>query len=145
MGKKTKSTSKHEVIRDEKGQYMKGNTGNPGGRPKNTLTTILKERMIEDVLIGDKWLTTADLIVDQAIQLALDGDMQAIKWIFERVDGRPIPMRLELVNEHKPFRILDIGFTETLEEIEDDEVIVIEKDGTERIEKKMEFDTLIVE
>jgi hypothetical protein len=32
-----------------------------------------------------------------------------------------------------------------LEEIEDDEVIVIEKDGTERIEKKMEFDTLIVE
>ena len=145
MGKKTKSTSKHEVIRDEKGQYIKGHSGNPGGRPKNTLTTILKERMIDDVLIGDKWLTTADLIVDQAIQLALDGDMQAIKWIFERVDGRPIPMRLELVNEHKPFRILDIGFTETLEEIEDDEVIVIEKDGTERIEKKMEFDTLIVE
>ncbi len=145
MEKKTKSTSKHEVIRDEKGQYMKGHSGNPGGRPKNTLTTILKERMMEDVVVNDKWLTTGDLIVDQAIQLALDGDMQAIKWIFERVDGRPIPMRLELVNEHKPFRILDIGFTETLEEIEDDEVIVIEKDGTERIEKKMKFDTLIVQ
>ena len=145
MEKKTKPTSKHEVIRDEKGQYIKGHSGNPGGRPKNTLTTILKERMMEDVVVNDKWLTTGDLIVDQAIQLALDGDMQAIKWIFERVDGRPIPMRLELVNEHKPFRILDIGFTETLEEIEDDEVIVIEKDGTERIEKKMEFDTLIVE
>jgi hypothetical protein len=90
MEKKTKPTSKHEVNRDEKGQYIKGHSGNPGGRPKNTLTTILKERMIEDVLIGDKWLTTADLIVDQAIQLALEGDMQAIKWIFERVDGRPI-------------------------------------------------------
>ena len=145
MEKKTKLTSKHEVIRDEKGQYMKGHSGNPGGRPKNTLTTILNERMIEDVLIGDKWLTTADLIVDQAIQLALEGDMQAIKWIFERVDGRPIPMRLELVTEHKPFRVLEIGFKETLENIADDEVIVIEKDGTERIEKKMEFDTLIVE
>ena len=83
MANKKKPTSKHEVIRDEKGQYMKGHSGNPGGRPKNTLTTILKERMIEDVLIGDKWLTTADLIVDQAIQLALDGDMQAIKWIFK--------------------------------------------------------------
>jgi len=69
----------------------------------------------------------------------LDGDMQAIKWIFERVDGRAIPMRLELVNEHKPIRILNIGFSETLKEIEDDEVIVIEKDGTERIEKKIEF------
>ena len=145
MEKKKNTSSKHEVIRNEKGQYMKGNTGNPGGRPKNTLTTILKERMIEDVMINDKWLTTADLIVDQAIQLALEGDMQAIKWIFERVDGRPIPMRLELVTEHKPFRILNIGFKETLKNIADDEVIVIEKDGTERIKKKMEFDTLIVE
>ena len=145
MEKKKNTSSKHEVIRNEKGQYIKGNTGNPGGRPKNTLTTILKERMMEDVMINDKWLTTADLIVDQAIQLALEGDMQAIKWIFERVDGRPIPMRLELVTEHKPFRILNIGFKETLKNIADDEVIVIEKDGTERIEKKMEFDTLIVE
>ena len=145
MEKKKNTSSKHEVIRNEKGQYMKGNTGNPGGRPKNTLTTILKERMMEDVMINDKWLTTADLIVDQAIQLALEGDMQAIKWIFERVDGRPIPMRLELVTEHKPFRILEIGFKETLKNIADDEVIVIEKDGTERIKKKMEFDTLIVE
>ena len=145
MEKKKKPTSKHEIIRDEKGQYMKGHSGNPGGRPKNTLTTILKERMMEDVMINDKWLTNADLIVDQAIQLALEGDMQAIKWIFERVDGRPIPMRLELVTEHKPFRILNIGFKETLKNIADDEVIVIEKDGTERIKKKMEFDTLIVE
>ena len=145
MGKKTKPTSKHEVIRDEKGQYIKGHSGNPGGRPKNTLTTILKERMTEDVLIGDKWLTTADLIVDQAIQLALEGDMQAIKWIFERVDGRPIPMRLELVSEYKPIRVFDFGFNDTLEELADDEVIVIEKDGTERIEKKMKYDTLIVE
>ena len=145
MGKKKKPTSKHEVIRDEKGQYMKGHSGNPGGRPKNTLTTILKERMIEDVLIGDKWLTTADLIVDQAIQLALEGDMQAIKWIFERVDGRPIPMRLELVSEYKPIRVFDFGFNDTLEELADDEVIVVEKDGTERIEKKMKYDTVIIE
>ena len=125
MEKKKNTSSKHEVIRNEKGQYIKGHTGNPGGRPKNTLTTILKERMIEDVLIGDKWLTTADLIVDQAIQLALEGDMQAIKWIFERVDGRPIPMRVELVTEHKPFRVLEIGFKETLKNIADDEVIVL--------------------
>ena len=145
MANKKNPTSKHEVIRNEKGQYMKGHTGNPGGRPKNTLTTILKERMIEDVLIGDKWLTTADLIVDQAIQLALDGDMQAVKWIFERVDGRPIPMRLELVSEYKPIRVFDFGFNDTLEELADDEVIVVEKDGTERIEKKMKYDTLIVQ
>ena len=145
MANKKKPTSKHEVIRDEKGQYIKGHTGNPGGRPKNTLTTILKERMMEDVVVNDKWLTTGDLIVDQAIQLALDGDMQAIKWIFERVDGRPIPMRLELVSEYKPIRVFDFGFNDTLEELADDEVIVVEKDGTERIEKKMKYDTVIIE
>jgi hypothetical protein len=32
-----------------------------------------------------------------------------------------------------------------LEELADDEVIVVEKDGIERIEKKMIYDTLIVE
>jgi protein-L-isoaspartate O-methyltransferase len=32
-----------------------------------------------------------------------------------------------------------------LEELADDEVIVVEKDGTERIEKKMKYDTLIVQ
>ena len=71
--------------------------------------------------------------------------MQAIKWIFERVDGRPIPMRLELVSEYKPIRVFDFGFNDTLEELADDEVIVVEKDGTERIEKKMKYDTLIVQ
>jgi len=127
MGKKTKSSSKHEVIRNEKGQYMKGYSGNVGGRPKNILTKILKEKMLEEVLIEDQWINTADLIVDQAIQLALEGDMQAIKWIFERVDGRPIPMRLELVSEYKPIRVFDFGFSDTLEELADDEVIVDRK------------------
>ena len=96
MKKKKKETSKHEIIRNEKGQYMKGHTGNPGGRPKNTLTNILKERMMEDVVVNDKWLTTADMIVDQAIQLALDGDMQAIKWMAPEKDYEGIP---QLINK----------------------------------------------
>ena len=79
---------------------MKGYSGNPSGRPKNILTKILKEKMLEDVLIDDQWINTADLIVAQAIQLALDGDIRAIKWIFERVEGRPILMRFEENVEH---------------------------------------------
>jgi hypothetical protein len=64
------------------------------------LTKILKEKMLEEVLIEDQWINTADLIVDQAIQLALEGDIRAIKWIFERVEGRPILMRFEENVEH---------------------------------------------
>ena len=100
MKKKKNTSSKHEVIRNEKGQYMKGYSGNVGGRPKNILTKILKEKMLEEVLIEDQWINTADLIVDQAIQLALEGDIRAIKWIFERVEGRPILMRFEENLDH---------------------------------------------
>ena len=100
MKKKKNTPSKHEVIRNEKGQYMKGYSGNAGGRPKNILTKILKEKMLEEVLIEDQWINTADLIVDQAVQLALGGDIRAIKWIFERVEGRPILMRFEENVEH---------------------------------------------
>ena len=140
MPDKEEPTSKHEVIRDEKGQFVKGSSGNPGGRPSKTLTSLLKDRINEG-----KSFNKADLIIDKAIDLAIEGDMQAIKWIFERVDGRPIPMRIDLIEEHKPIRILDIGFSDTLDEIADDEVIVIEKDGTERIEKKREYATFVVE
>ena len=82
-------------------------------------------------------------MIDQAVKLAYRGDMQAIKWIFERVEGRPIPMKIEILNQKKPIRILDMGFTESLKELADDEVIVVEKDGSERVVNKREFDTIV--
>ena len=140
MTDKEKPSSKHEVIRDKKGQFVKGSSGNPGGRPTKTLTALLKDRINE----GESY-NKADLIINKAIELAIEGDIQAIKWIFERVDGRSIPMRIDLIEQHKPIRILEIGFSDTLKEIADDEVIVIEKDGNERIEKKKEYATFVVE
>ena len=82
-------------------------------------------------------------MIDQALKLAYRGDMQAIKWIFERVEGRPIPMKIEILNQKKPIRILDMGFTESLKELDDDQVIVVEKDGSERIVNKREFETIV--
>ena len=67
MGKKKKLTSKHEIIRNEKGQYMKGYTGNPGGRPKNTLTTILKERMMD--LYQNQSLVYSDSETEQKFKI----------------------------------------------------------------------------
>ncbi len=92
MPDKEKATSKHEVIRNEKGQFVKGSSGNPGGRPSKTLTALLKNRINEghfydedDFINEGKYYNKADLIIDKAIDLAIEGDMQAIKWIFERV------------------------------------------------------------
>ena len=52
-------------------------------------------------------------------------------------------MKIEILNHQKPIRILDMGFTESLKELADDEVIVVEKDGSERIVNKREFDTIV--
>ena len=136
--------SKHEIIRNDNGQFAKGVSGNPGGRPKKTLTILLKNKLDENLIAGDVNMTVSEYIVDQAIELACCGDMQAIKWIFERVDGRPIPMKIDLTSEMKPIRILEIGFSRSLEKLADDEVIVVEKDGSERVVNKREFDSEII-
>jgi hypothetical protein len=138
------TATKHEIIRNENGQFSKGSSGNPGGRPKKTLTILLKHKLDENLIAGDVKTTIGEYIVDQAIKLACCGDMQAIKWIFERVDGRPIPMKMELMNKMEPIRILEVGFTKSLEKLADDEVIVIGKDGAERVVNKREFDSEII-
>ena len=144
MGKKNQNiSSKHEIIRDEHGQFIKGSSGNPGGRPTKHLTKLLRNKL-DEILIADGLnMTIAEHMIDQAVKLAYSGDMQAIKWIFERVEGRPIPMKIEILNQQKPIRILDMGFTESLKELADDEVIMVEKDGSERIVNKREFDTIV--
>ena len=52
-------------------------------------------------------------------------------------------MKIEILNQKKPIRILDMGFTESLKELDDDQVIVVEKDGSERIVNKREFETIV--
>ena len=107
------------------------------------MTKLLRNKL-DEILIADGLnMTIAEHMIDQAVKLAYSGDMQAIKWIFERVEGRPIPMKIEILNHQKPIRILDMGFTESLKELADDEVIVVEKDGSERIVNKREFDTIV--
>ena len=107
------------------------------------MTKLLRNKL-DEILIADGLnMTIAEHMIDQAVKLAYSGDMQAIKWIFERVEGRPIPMKIEILNQKKPIRILDMGFTESLKELADDEVIVVEKDGSERIVNKREFETIV--
>lgn len=68
-----------------------GKSGNPNGRPKkeNCLTDILKattDKMVTNVN-GEK-VAVKQAIADKLIQLALDGDTVALKYLYDRVDGR---------------------------------------------------------
>jgi hypothetical protein len=69
-------------------QFSKGVSGNPAGRPRGSLNVTTKAAIA--LLDGE-----AEEITRKAIELALEGNMQAIKLVMERV----IPARKELTVE----------------------------------------------
>jgi hypothetical protein len=67
-------------------QFRPGQSGNPGGRPKDrSLTTRLRRALDKESPAGAPF---ADCMVQVLVDLALGGDRRAIKDIFERVEGK---------------------------------------------------------
>ena len=76
-----------KVNRNEKGQFEPGSSGNPSGRPKGSLTKLMREFMYE---VDDSGFTRVQHICLILWNAALKGDLQAIKLIMDRVDGTPV-------------------------------------------------------
>lgn len=59
--------------------FKKGQSGNPHGRPKKgkTLTDALKKKM------------SAEWLADQLYVLCKKRDLGAIKYVYDRIEGRP--------------------------------------------------------
>lgn len=97
-------TDKNTVItRSKKGQFIKGNKeGNPKGRPKKGLamTDILKE--IGETKKGKK--TRKRIILEKAYEMAESGDLKAIQFIVERIDGKALE-RFSINTSDAPFEI----------------------------------------
>ena len=70
----------------------KGQSGNPGGRPKgSSLTAQLRVLLDKEVTGKDGTVNAfADLVVEGLVKNAEKGDVKAIADIFNRVDG-PVP------------------------------------------------------
>lgn len=76
--------------RDENGRLLPGHTANPNGRPKGTrsLTTLVREALKQ--MGADGATPLEDLLAKRVIKKAIDeGDMQAIKLIWNYLDGLP--------------------------------------------------------
>ena len=70
--------------RDDSGRFVKGQTGNPNGRPKRRTEQEYLDATIARVTIKD-WRE----IVDKAVSQAKRGDSRARAWLSDYVLGPP--------------------------------------------------------
>ena len=121
MGKQPKKSapentreSRDKKTRDEKGHFLPGVSGNPGGRPRTALLSQAYREELEEVSRGNK--TTAQKIAKRIVKVAMLGkkDSQAVmaaSELADRTEGRaPQSVRLEpLMSEDTMRRILELG------------------------------------
>jgi hypothetical protein len=70
-------------------KFPSGTSGNPSGRPRLTkLTEAIREQLAE-VMPGASEQSIAEGIAETLIKLALSGDVQAIREIADRTEGKP--------------------------------------------------------
>jgi len=73
--------------------WVAGVSGNPSGRPSKgmALTDVLREKI-------DK-----EAIADKLIEIAMErNDINALKYIYDRIDGKPIETIKQHVTEENP-------------------------------------------
>jgi hypothetical protein len=76
--------------------FQPGQSGNPNGRPKSSLTSILREQLQKEDPAGPEKQSFAESIVRQVIEKAARGDLRAIELLWSRLEGKPVqPLDLE--------------------------------------------------
>ena len=94
------------VKRNEIGQFEKGtDSPNPGGRPKGSITKLMREFMYE---IDDTGFSRIQHLCFILWDAALKGDLQAIKLIMDRVDGTPRQSIETNVKEFETIKVMEI-------------------------------------
>ena len=95
-----------KVNRNEKGQFEPGSSGNPCGRPKGSLTKLMREFMYE---IDDSGFSRMQQLCIILWDSALKGDLQAVKMIMDRVDGTPRQTIETNVHQFDTIKVMEIG------------------------------------
>ena len=92
-----------DVVRNAKGQFEKGkHSPNPKGRPKGTISNIMKEFMYD---VDDNGFSKIEHLCYILWDKAIKGDLAAIKMIMDRVDGRT-RQTVKTMTDMKPIKIL---------------------------------------
>ena len=104
--------TKHKDSRRANGQFKKGHqpdtmwkkgvSGNPNGR-RNAYTDLIKEFSFTKT--GDK--ERREVVVSKLFQLAERGDLRAIQFIVERLEGKALD-RKERTTKSEPIQVMVI-------------------------------------
>ena len=104
--------SDHKEIRRQNGQFgkghkpktmwKKGQTGNPEGR-RNAYTDLIKEFSFTKVNEKER----REVVVSKLFQLAERGDLRAIQFIVERLEGKALE-RQERTTKSEPIQVMVI-------------------------------------
>ncbi|MHC4372119.1 MAG: DUF5681 domain-containing protein [Planctomycetota bacterium] len=79
-----------ELVRDEKGQFVKGVSGNPLGRPKGSRNHIVALRENTEMALREYMSTPANAkkalkAMDQLFEQAAQGEIAALKLLLDKV------------------------------------------------------------
>lgn len=79
----TSETNKSYPAKRESGTFVKGVSGNPGGRPKGSRNkiTLLKESL--ELQLREQAAPDIGKVLQKAVELALEGDRTMIKLLLE--------------------------------------------------------------
>ena len=106
MSKQTKS--KPHQTHFKKGNKMgnrwkKGESGNPNGR-RNAYSDLIRDFSFQKVNDRER----RDVIIGKLFQLAERGDLRAIQFIVERLEGKALE-RQERTNKNEPIQVMVIN------------------------------------
>lgn len=78
----------------EENKWEKGQSGNPKGRPPKEycFTDLIKEQgNLKDVTVQDgEKISRKDALITKLWAMAMGGDVAAMKYLMDRVDGKPL-------------------------------------------------------
>ena len=85
MSDPAKEENQDKPIRDSKGRFPKGVSGNPTGRPlgARSLTAMLRHRI-------EEYPERAQEMLDNLINMARAGDLRAVEIIMDRLEGKAL-------------------------------------------------------
>ena len=86
-----------------KTMWKKGQSGNPNGR-KNAYSDLIKEFSFQEVNGRER----REIILSKLFQLAERGDLRAIQFIVERMEGKALD-RQERTTKNEPIQVMVIG------------------------------------